>query len=257
MGADSSTTEPSRRHASSKKLPAPMDGSQTARDSRASGARSIRSPKQVPGCAGWWDRSALGGSRTIPSPCGRPGSARGSRDPPGCGGEQSAGVLIERTQRLRAHQRRREQGQHRRRGSAGGTSPRSAARTAVATASTAAHSSWCAPAASTADGGAVSSRWTRARWAGSDGSRRGTQQALGRSAGTVAPGAAQSVQTVGYLLGMHTPRPSFGIAGNVAGHLEQAGEASDFTTVVPSGHAQGHVPHPHSRTRVLPRNPAL
>ena len=52
---------------------------------------------------------------------------------------------------------------------------------------------------------------------------------------------------MGYLLGMHTPRPSFGIAGNVAGHLEQAGEASDFTTVaaqvgMPKGMFPTHIP---------------
>lgn len=52
---------------------------------------------------------------------------------------------------------------------------------------------------------------------------------------------------MGYPPPMFTPTSSFGIAGNVAGHLEQAGEASDFTTVsaqagMPKGMFPTHIP---------------
>ena len=46
----------------------------------------------------------------------------------------------------------------------------------------------------------------------------------------------------------------FGVAGNFAGHLEQAGEAADFVNVLTEGGcAQGHLPLVRTGQRHLPR----
>ena len=46
----------------------------------------------------------------------------------------------------------------------------------------------------------------------------------------------------------------FGVAGNFAGHLEQAGEAADFVNVTSEGTApEGHLPLVRTGLRQLPR----